>query len=384
MVSKKIKVAHLINYLSPAGKEVGIVKLLNGLNPDVFAPVLIVMGKVFDTMGLDVDKTKLLEIVKGEGNDFSLIFKLKKIFKEEGLDIVHTHSWGTLVEGITAARLARVPIVIHGEHGSYHKDFKRKWVQKIMFSWSDQVLSVSALLADDLSRTLGVKREKILPILNGVDTEKFKPQPEKREFYRKKLNVNADSIIIGTIGRPMKVKNHQLMIKALARLKKKNRSVKFIIIGDTPRYSLREELEKLARELRVLEDVLFLGYRDDIPGYLNAFDIFVLPSLSEGCSNVIQEAMATGLPIVASRVGGNPELIEHEREGLLFTSNSLEELVTAIQYLIENPQRAKQLGQNALKKARRQFALPVMIKSYEELYLKWYETKVGKIDARRT
>ncbi|WP_457565845.1 glycosyltransferase [Caldithrix abyssi] len=384
MVSKKIKVAHLINYLSPAGKEVGIVKLLNGLNPDVFAPVLIVMGKVFDTMGLDVDKTKLLEIVKGEGNDFSLIFKLKEIFKEEGLDIVHTHSWGTLVEGITAARLARVPIVIHGEHGSYHKDFKRKWVQKIMFSWSDQVLSVSALLADDLSRTLGVKREKILPILNGVDTEKFKPQPEKREFYRKKLNVNADSIIIGTIGRPMKVKNHQLMIKALARLKKKNRSVKFIIIGDTPRYSLREELEKLARELRVLEDVLFLGYRDDIPGYLNAFDIFVLPSLSEGCSNVIQEAMATGLPIVASRVGGNPELIEHEREGLLFTSNSLEELVTAIQYLIENPQRAKQLGQNALKKARRQFALPVMIKSYEELYLKWYETKVGKIDARRT
>ncbi|WP_456405975.1 glycosyltransferase [Caldithrix abyssi] len=384
MVSKKIKVAHLINYLSPAGKEVGIVKLLNGLNPDVFAPVLIVMGKVFDTMGLDVDKTKLLEIVKGEGNDFSLIFKLKEIFKEEGLDIVHTHSWGTLVEGITAARLARVPIVIHGEHGSYHKDFKRKWVQKIMFSWSDQVLSVSALLADDLSRTLGVKREKILPILNGVDTEKFKPQPEKREFYRKKLNVNADSIIIGTIGRPMKVKNHQLMIKALARLKKKNRSVKFIIIGDTPKYSLREELEKLARELRVLEDVLFLGYRDDIPGYLNAFDIFVLPSLSEGCSNVIQEAMATGLPIVASRVGGNPELIEHEREGLLFTSNSLEELVTAIQYLIENPQRAKQLGQNALKKARRQFALPVMIKSYEELYLKWYETKVGKIDARRT
>ncbi|MHB2155312.1 glycosyltransferase [Calditrichota bacterium GD2] len=384
MVSKKIKVAHLINYLSPAGKEVGIVKLLNGLNPDVFAPVLIVMGKVFDTMGLDVDKTKLLEIVKGEGNDFSLIFKLKDIFKEEGLDIVHTHSWGTLVEGITAAKLARVPIVIHGEHGSYHKDFKRKWVQKIMFNWADQVLSVSALLADDLSRTLGVKREKILPILNGVDTEKFKPQPEKREFYRKKLNGNADTIIIGTIGRPMKVKNHQLMIKALARLKKKNRSVKFIIIGDTPMYSLRDELEKLAQELDVLEDVLFMGYRDDIPGYLNAFDIFVLPSLSEGCSNVIQEAMATGLPIVASRVGGNPELIEHEREGLLFTSNSLEELVNAIQYLIENPQRAKQLGQNALKKARRQFALPVMIKSYEELYLKWYETKVGKIDARRT
>ncbi|MHB2147446.1 glycosyltransferase [Calditrichota bacterium LG25] len=384
MVSKKIKVAHLINYLSPAGKEVGIVKLLNGLNPDVFAPVLIVMGKVFDTMGLDVEKTKLLEIVKGEGNDFSLIFKLKDIFKEEGLDIVHTHSWGTLVEGITAAKLARVPIVIHGEHGSYHKDFKRKWVQKIMFNWADQVLSVSALLADDLSRTLGVRREKILPILNGVDTEKFKPQPEKREFYRKKLNGNADTIIIGTIGRPMKVKNHQLMIKALARLKKKNRPVKFIIIGDTPMYSLRDELEKLARELDVLEDVLFMGYRDDIPGYLNAFDIFVLPSLSEGCSNVIQEAMATGLPIVASRVGGNPELIEHEREGLLFTSNSLEELVNAIQYLIENPQRAKQLGQNALKKARRQFALPVMIKSYEELYLKWYETKVGKIDARRT
>ncbi len=363
----KIKVVHLVNYLAPAGKEVGIVKLLNALD-DVFDPVLVVLGKVYDRLGLDVNKTRLIEMGKGQGNDFSLIFKLKKIFRDQQPLIVHTHSWGTLVEGITAAKWARVPVIVHGEHGTFYKNFKRKWVQRFFFALADQVVSVSALLADQLSKDLGVRRDRILPILNGVDVVKFAPDPQKGEAYRKQWGFKEKEILIGTVGRPMKVKNHRLMIRALKVLRGKGYKARFVIVGDTPLQSLKEELLALSRELGISQFVHFLGFQADIPGYLNMFDIFVLPSLSEGCSNVIQEAMATGLPIVASRVGGNPELIEHEKTGLLFESDSVSALTQALQTLLDRPHKAKELGRNALQRAREVFSLDTMIRNYESLY----------------
>ncbi len=375
MVSKKIKIAHIINYLTPAGKEVGIVKLVNHMNPDRFQPYLIVLNKIYDTLFLDMNKTKLIEFGKADGNDLSIIFKLKEYFQQEKIDIVHTHAWGTLVEGIAAARLAGVPVVLHGEHGTFHRDFKRKMVQKIFFALADQILSVSDVLADDLSRTIGVNRSRIVTILNGVDTDRYKPDPETGKQYRKEMGIDSQTILLGTVGRPMKVKNHALVIRALPELRKQGFPVEFVIIGDTPKYSLRGELEELAKQLNVFSYVHFLGYQKDIPGYLNAFDIFVLPSLSEGCSNVLQEAMATGLPVVASRVGGNPELIQHGYNGLLFTSNQVDELVDALTFLISKPDEARKLANNALKTVQEKFSLPVMVKNYENLYLQWMERK---------
>ncbi len=374
MIDSKIKILHLVNYLAPAGKEVGIVKLLNALNP-VFEPVLVVLGTVYDHLGLDMKKTELIELGKAQGNDFSLIPRLKNIFRSKKPLIVHTHSWGTLVEGISAAKWARVPVVVHGEHGTYYKDFKRKWVQKFFFSLTDQILSVSALLADQLSNDLGIKRERIHPVLNGVDVAKFAPNPVKRNTYRRQWGFTEKDIIIGTVGRPMKVKNQQLMIRALRVLHDQGHKVHFAIVGDTPLQSLRTQLEKLARTLNVAQYVHFLGFQSDIPGYLNMFDIFVLPSLSEGCSNVIQEAMATGLPVIASRVGGNPELIEHEKTGLLFESDSIDALVHALRMVLEQPQKALFLGQNALRRARNVFSLDTMIRNYEQVYFNLLKNK---------
>ncbi len=374
MNSDKIKIVHLVNYLAPAGKEVGIVKLLNALNDD-FEPVLVVLGKVYDALGLNLVKTRLIELGKGQGNDFSLVPKLKKIFKEVNPHIVHTHSWGTLVEGVLAAKWARVPIIIHGEHGTFHKDFKRKWVQKIFFPLSDQILSVSALLADQLSRDLGLRRARILPILNGVDVQKFAPDAAKRKQYRTQWGFGQNDVLIGTVGRPMKVKNHQLMIRALKHLRDQGYPVHFVIVGDTPLRSLKDELVALAQSLGVADRVHFLGFQSDVPGYLNMFDIFVLPSLSEGCSNVIQEAMATGLPVVASRVGGNPELIEDGVTGLLFESNNTEALTAALRRLLDDTQTAETLGKNALRRARERFSLEKMVENYSAVYYRLLKEK---------
>ncbi len=366
---EKIKLAHIINYMSPAGKEIGIVKLLNKLDSVQFESTLIVTDKVYDLLNLDTNKVRLIELKKKKGNDFSLPYRLSKLFKEEHFHIVHTHAWGTLVEGILAAKIARVPIIIHGEHGTFHKDFKRKVVQKLFFNWADYLLTVSEVLADEISATIGIKRAKLHAILNGVDVEKFAPNEQQRMFYRKEHKFTDKDFIIGTVGRPKPVKNQQLMIRALKELLPKFPSAHFVIIGDTPLNSQKGYLRSLAEKLGVNDHVHFLGVKQDIPGYLNMFDLFVLPSLSEGCSNVLQEAMATGLPIVASNVGGNPELIHHEENGLLFDVHDLNDFVSQLIRLMKDKNLREKYGQNARQSAVRDFSLQTMISAYSDFYI---------------
>ena len=179
-----IKVAHLINHLSPAGKEMGIVKLLNRMDPQRFKGYLVVFDKVWDTLALDVEKSELIAINKKKGNDPILPFKVAKILRSRKIDILHTHAWGTLVEGILGAKLARTPVVIHGEHGTFHKTGKRKKVQNLFWRWADHRLSVSGILARNLEKTIELPENSFDTILNGVDTEKFRPDAGDREAVR--------------------------------------------------------------------------------------------------------------------------------------------------------------------------------------------------------
>lgn len=364
----KIKLVHLINFLSPAGKEIGIVKLLNGLDPDKFDTTLIVIDKVFETLNLDTDKTRLIELNKQKGNDIRMPFKLSRLFKSERYDIVHTHAWGTLVEGVLAAKLAKVPVIIHGEHGTFHKDFKRKYIQKFFFNRADYLLSVSDVLAKEITETIGLKEHKFRTILNGVDVDKFSPDPAQRSASRSELNFDEKDFIFGTVGRPKEVKNQQLMIHALQKILPKYPRAHFVIIGDTPLNSMVGELKSLAEKLGVSGNVHFLGTREDIPRYLNAFDSFVLPSLREGCSNVLQEAMASGIPVAASNVGGNPELVIPQETGLLFDVHDLDSFVSGLEFLIENPQIRNQFAQNARNRAVSEFSLEHMVTQYSDLY----------------
>ncbi len=372
---KKIKLAHIINYMSPAGKEIGIVKLLNKLDPGQFESTLIVTDKVYDLLNLDTSKTRLIELNKKKGNDFSLPYKLYKLFKKEKFHIVHTHAWGTLVEGVLAAKSAGVPVVIHGEHGTFHKDFKRKIIQKVFYKWADYLMSVSDVLAKEIAQTIGINENKFHTILNGVDVDRFAPNPLKRAAYREELGFKETDFILGTVGRPNPVKNHSLIIHALKEIVSKFSHAHVIIIGDSPLDSQRDAMQALAKDLDVADHVHFLGTKEDIPGYLNTFDTFLLPSLREGCSNVLQEAMATGLPIVASNVGGNPELITHGKTGLLFNVQDINEFIGQIMQFIEHPELKTQFGARAREQAVTNFSLPTMIKSYSE----YYKELVGKI-----
>lgn len=377
-MNKQIRVAHLVNFMSPAGKEMGIVKLLNGMDNKRFKGYLIVFDKIWDTLALDTDKSTLIAINKKRGNDFGLPARLAKILKKEKIDIVHTHSWGTLVEGVLGAKMARCPVVIHGEHGTFFSTGKRKWVQQVFWRWSDYLLSVSEILARKLENATGLAENSFYPILNGVDMQKFKPDTDARKKVRAEFKIDDTTIVIGTVGRTMKVKNHPLMIRAAKILKDKHIDFKMIIVGDSPMHNDRDALLHLIDTLDVGAYVEMPGKRTDIADLLNAFDIFLLPSYSEGCSNVIQEAMAVGLPVVATDVGGNPELVLDNKTGYLFPSDDANICADELERLILDKELRDKFGLASLSEARSRFSLKAMIDNYQNFYLKAMDEVLAK------
>jgi len=176
--------------------------------------------------------------------------------------------------------------------------------------------------------------------------------------------------VIGTIGRLVPVKNQAMLLRAAARLYEYHNNIKVLLIGDGP---LENELVALATSLGIAPNVRFLGRRSNVPDILRTLDIFVLPSLSEGMSNTILEAMSCKLPVVATNVGGNSELVVHGLTGLLVQRNNHEEMCRKLEELVMNPDKREQMGSQGRKRVGSFFSIGKMIKNYESLYISMLE-----------
>ena len=288
--------------MAPAGKEIGIIKLLDNLNSSVFQTFLFVFSGLYHFNKKKLQRFNTIYLKKRNGNDIRLPFKLAYYFRLYKIDIVHTHSWGTLVEGIIGARLGGVPIIIHGEHGTFPERIFHRWIQKIFWKQSNIILSVSANLSKKLSESINVPSHRIKTIINGVNESIFFPSEKLNVMFRERFNFSHQDFIVGTVGRLSKVKNHSMLIGATAELIQKGEIVQVVLVGEG---SERKGLERFINKLKIQKYVHFLGYQKNINLILNGLDIFVLTSFSEGCSNVIQEAMFTEKPIIATYVWGN-------------------------------------------------------------------------------
>jgi glycosyltransferase involved in cell wall biosynthesis len=214
-----------------------------------------------------------------------------------------------------------------------------------------------------MSAQVGFRIERIHVIRNGVDLGRF--DNSTRAASRAALGLRPDELVLGTVGRLVPVKDQATMLRAFAILKAAGLAFTALIAGTGP---LREQLESLAAILK-LDNVRFLGNRDDVPQVLAAMDIFVLSSESEGLSNTIQEAMATGLAVVATHVGGADELVDHERTGLLVPPHDPQKIAEAIGLLVRNAAWRQNLATAAAEKARREFGIDRMLQEYERMYL---------------
>jgi sugar transferase (PEP-CTERM/EpsH1 system associated) len=303
---------------------------------------------------------------KRPGIRLSTIGRLKKIFRDIQADVVHTHQIGALFYAGPAARAVRVPVIVHTEHGKHYANRLRR---RVLGRWAGRYTArffcVSRDIAAEVAAHRIVPEHKIAIAPNGIDTLRFATRGEP-EVLRRKLGIPERAPVIGTIGRLDEIKRQDLLIQAFAKLRETAPDAQLVLVGDGP---LRETLQSLASELAVGERVHFAGYQAHPEQYLHLMDVFALTSRSEGMPLVMLEAWAAGVPVVASRVGGLPELIDDGQTGILFTSGDREELVRALHCLLASPELAARMGGAGRSQVEREFTLARMAEQYQRSYL---------------
>jgi len=233
------------------------------------------------------------------------------------------------------------------------------------YAMTDAIFAVTRELRDFHARQAWIRPERIGVMYNGVDTQRFAPCKETQLAMRKELGLPAESFVIGTVGRLVPIKDHHTLLKAAALLSGSGIDVRVLLVGSGPE---RERLR--SRTTDSLEGrVCFAGDSSRVPEMLNAMDVFVLPSLGEGMSNTLLEAMATGLPVFATNVGGNPEIIEDNVSGCLFAPGDAAWLADRLKLLARDPAVIHQLGTAARNRAMEFFSLSLMLENYRSFYL---------------
>jgi sugar transferase (PEP-CTERM/EpsH1 system associated) len=368
-----LRVMHVVYSLEPGGMEFGVVKLVNGFDRRRVSSAVCATvpgGRLRSLVAADVP---VFELTRRRGNDPRLIWRLARLFRRERPNVVHTHAWGTLLEGLLAAKLAGVPLVVHGEHGTLQLKPRQRWLQRWGWARVNQVLSVSSTLATRIAAETGFPAERVHTIRNGVDLARF--CRVSRSEARAALGLADTDIVIGSVGRLVPVKDQATLIDAVARVARSNPDVRLLLAGDGP---LRYSLEARAAVQGVGDRVTLLGHRSDVETVLNALDVFALSSTSEGLSNTILEAMASGLPVVATRVGGADELVDDGVSGLLVPPSDPIALAAALGELTGNRDKRLGMGAAARRRAESEFALSRMIGRYEDMY--WRLAKSGDPD----
>jgi sugar transferase (PEP-CTERM/EpsH1 system associated) len=366
---RPLNICHVVLSLEPGGLENGVVNVVNGLNDAEFNSSICCLQRTGEFAARIRPDVKITAMGLRAGNDVRLPVRMAGMFRLGKVDIVHTRNAEAFFYGWIAARLAGVPVFIHSEHGrTFPEKSLRARVQRLMLRNVDAAFAVSERLKLDLIREIGVRSDRFEVLYNGVDLAKFRPHA-----IAATKDSNHPTLRIGSVGRLVAVKNYALLLKAFVRLPKALRC-KLVLVGDGPERPL---LEQLASTLHIADRVEFAGHRDDVGQLLHSIDIFVLPSLSEGMSNTLLEAMAAGLPVLASDVGGNREIIEHEHNGLIFRSEDVEGAANQLARLVADADLRMALGIAAAERVRNKFSITAMLQGYEALYRRVWNQKFG-------
>ncbi len=360
-----VQVLHLIQGLEVGGLENMVVSLLNRLDRKRYQP-FICCYDILGTLAKSLDgEIKIHFLKRKQGIDCFYPFKLATLLKREKIQILHLHNSTAFFYGVIAGRIARIPIIVYTEHArDVFPNMKVRIGDKILSFLTDRIIVVADYLKKNLIRYEWFDPSKIMTIYNGIDGSKFKAKFDKSEI-KKGLGLSENSRIIGIVARLDPIKNHKSLIMTMQSVIKKFPEAILLIIGDGP---IRDELEVFVEKCDLKKNVIFLWMRHDIPQLLSVMDIFVLCSMSEGLPITLLEAMAAGKPIVATHVGGIPEVIEHNINGLLIPSDNIEALLDAIIELLRDTEKAKELGAAAERKFESNFSLSLMVEKYQEVY----------------
>jgi glycosyltransferase involved in cell wall biosynthesis len=295
----------------------------------------------------------------------------------QGVDVLHAHKFGSNVWGALLASLARTPVfVAHEQTWSFEGQRLRRFLDRALIARrADTFVAVSSLDRGRMIEIEGIDPDKIVVIRNGVPT----PAAPQGHDLRAERSLPSDAPIIGALCRLYPQKALDVLLRAAAQVRDRRPEIRVVIAGEGPE---RARLESLTAELGLERTVIFLGRRDDVADVLAAFDVAVLSSDFEGTPLALMECMEAGLPIVATRVGGVPEMIEDGVHGLLVEPQDPSAMAASIERLLADPDRAGELGAQARRRRREEFDIDVAADRFGELYERLY-AESGRAGAAR-
>lgn len=366
-------IVHVIHRLDVGGMENGLVNLINHMPAEKYRHAIVSLTESTSFRDrIRRDDVEFFSLHKKPGQDFGLYVRLWRLLRRLRPAIVHTRNLAA-VEAVVPAALAGVPRRVHGEHGRDLQDVdgtKRRYqlLRRVIAPLVHRFIALSGELASYLLDSVGVAPAKITCIVNGVDTGKFAPVEGTRSSLPEESGIDvSDAIVIGTVTRMQTVKDPLTLVRAFVRLVNQGlaRPVKLVMVGDGP---LLAEVADELRAAGVERHVWLAGSRDDVAELLRSVDVFALSSRVEGISNTVLEAMASGLPVVATRVGGNDEIVEDGKTGCLVPSRSPEALATALAHYVRHPELIREHGRAGRRRAEQRFDINGMVARYTEVY----------------
>ncbi|NIR49901.1 glycosyltransferase [candidate division KSB1 bacterium] len=367
--NEQIKVLQLIEGLSFGGAETKLLELIARMDRERFDTIVCSLGMGdqirdrFDDLGV-----KFVNFARSRRIDPKLIWQVNRLIHEEKVDVVMTTLFYADVVGALARAFTPAKAVFSWETISAPEWLRKHRLLTYRFAmrFCDKVISVSQATARWLIEERGLPREKVEVIPYGVNLELFKQG--KNTQLKKQLGVSKDAPLVGVVARLHPQKGHGYLIEAAKTIVHDHSDVRFVLVGDGV---LRDELKEQVKSAELEEHFLFLGFRDDVKDLLRIFDLFVLPSLYEGLPNVVLEAMASSLPVVATAVDGTPELVVDNETGYLVPPRNPHALAQKISLLLNDEKRAAIFGKQGRKRVEEQFSLDLQVQNFQNLYTRY-------------
>ncbi len=353
--------------LDVGGLEKVVINLLNNLDKKEFNLFLICLageGKLFDEV--NIPETCCLILNRKPGIDLDTVFKVREFIVKNNIDVINAHNLSPLIYcGLACVFLKKRPVLMHIEHNLI---FRLSTWGKIKFKYfyirqANIIITVSANLKKYYTDDLKIKRDTRV-IYNGIDGEKFSNNIDNNHI-KEKLSIADDEFVVGTAVVLSEQKGIQYLIDSAKEVCPIINNIKFLIIGDGP---LKNKLQKQVSENNLSDRVIFLGYRKDIPQLISSFDIYVLPSLWEGLPLALLEALALGKPIIATDVGGNPEIVENGVNGYIIPPKNSNAITKKILSIYNNKNSIEEIRLNNIKKFKSAFSLETMVQNYSDLF----------------
>ncbi|MBE1287787.1 MAG: glycosyltransferase [Alteromonadaceae bacterium] len=365
-----MRVAHLTYDMRIGGTEKVIANIIESCANSTCTHQILCLEQPLGPFGTELKKhgIDIFEWNRKPSFDVSLILKLRKHIKQHDIDILHCHQYTPWSYGALAC-IGLATKVIFTEHGRFYPDSsssKRRFINPLLNFFTSAVTAISSATKHALVDFEYLPQKDILVIYNGIKPLRYEPvDKDNMEQLREHHNIGQNTLTLGTVARLDPIKNHSLMIDATAQLIKKGFDLHLIIVGDG---EMRHSLEQQIEELDISKYVTLTGYKTHPKNYLQLFDVFLLTSFSEGTSMTLLEALSLAIPTIVTDVGGNPEIIDNNKHGLVINNDDLNGLTKAIQTLSDANTRER-MSSAAKEHFDSYFTDSVMVENYMKLYI---------------